>query len=137
MDERHDLMEIRCQVPVRPNDFDWSRQLNNAVYPQLLEIGRWTWTLENDIDLRQSSLVGVVSRIELDYLKPVMWDPMAALTVRTSVRDIERFSIYLNQTIEDMDRKVCAKALVRLAMYDTDKKTLVAIDFARLRRKHA
>ncbi len=134
MYESHELKEVTCLVPLRPNDFDWSRQLNNAVYPQLLESGRWVWALENCIDLRMESLVGVVSRLELDYLKPVFWDPVATVTVRTGVRNIERFSIYLNQMVEDSGSRTCARARVQLAMYDSAKKVPVAIDLAKLRR---
>jgi acyl-CoA thioesterase FadM len=80
------------------------------------------------------SLVGVVSRLELDYLKPVFWDPVATVTVRTGVRNIERFSIYLNQMVEDSGSRTCARARVQLAMYDSAKKVPVAIDLAKLRR---
>ncbi|MBU2839381.1 acyl-CoA thioesterase [Acidithiobacillus thiooxidans] len=137
MDKSHWLREVTCLVPLRPNDFDWSHQLNNAVYPQLLESGRWAWALENCIDLRMDGLLGVVSRLELDYLKPVFWDPISTVKVHTGVRNVQRFSIYLNQMVEDPESQTCARACVQLALYDSVKKVPVAIDLEKFRRSSA
>lgn len=123
-----DFIENIHTVPLRPNDFDWSRQLNNSVYLQLLETGRWSWALDNGIDLRESNIVGVVVRIEIDYLRPIFWNPISVLKVRTRVKNIERFSIYLHQSIEDENTNLIADAIVRLAMYDMNNRRVIPID---------
>lgn len=127
------FIENICTAPLRPNDFDWSRQLNNSVYLQMLEIGRWSWALGNGIDLRDSKLIGVVSRIEIDYLLPVFWNPIATLRVRTQVKNLERYSIFLNQSIEDENDNLIAEAIVRLAIYDTVDRRVIPIDQEELR----
>ncbi|NER23616.1 MAG: acyl-CoA thioesterase [Symploca sp. SIO1B1] len=121
-------------IPLRPNDFDWSLQLNNSVFLELLETGRWNWCLANNMDLRYHHLVGVVVRIEIDYIKPVYWDPLASLQVSTELEKIEKYSLYLQQTIEDICGVVIAKAKLRLALFDKERRTPVAINLEELQQ---
>jgi len=121
-------------VCLRPNDFDWSSQLNNSVFLELLEIGRWNWCLANNLDMRYHNLIGVVVRIEIDYIKPVFWDPLASLQVRTKVDKIEKYSFYLQQTIEEQCGVVIAKAKLRLGLFDKELRTPVAINLEELQQ---
>ncbi|HMG65670.1 MAG TPA: acyl-CoA thioesterase [Streptosporangiaceae bacterium] len=107
-----------CEVDLRPNDFDWAGMLNNAVYPQLLEIGRWQWALANGVDLRDSRLVAVVVRLRLDYLRPVEWNPVARLAVRTAAGDRSPYSFTVDQSVEDAGGEVMARGEVKLALVD-------------------
>lgn len=107
-----------CEVALRPNDFDWAGHLNNSVYVQLLETGRWEWGLACGVDLRESPLVAVVLQLHLDYLKPVAWDPVARLVLRTSLAERSAYSFTLAQDVERPDGTVVAKGRVRLALVD-------------------
>ena len=121
-------------VPLRPRDFDWSLQLSNSVFPELLEIGRWDWSLSNGLDFRHSHLVGVVVRLEIDYLNPVFWDPLIKLRVRTAGEKLERYSFYLRQKVEDLSGVLLADAKLRLALFDKQRRVPVAIKLEEMRQ---
>ena len=129
------LSEKTTIVSLRPNDFDWSQQLNNSVFFELLEIGRWDWSLANGLDLRYSGLVGVVARLELNYLKPVFWNPIATLQVRTKMEKFEQYSIYIRQNLEETNGVLIAQANLRLALFDSEKRIPVAIHLENLIQK--
>jgi YbgC/YbaW family acyl-CoA thioester hydrolase len=121
-------------VSVRPNDFDWSLLLNNSVYLTLLEVGRWDWSISQGLDFRHGRLVGVVVRLEIDYIKPLFWDPLARLQVRTRGEKIERYSFYLQQRVEDSSGELIADARLRLALFDKEQGKPVAIKLEEIRR---
>ncbi|MBC3843192.1 4'-phosphopantetheinyl transferase superfamily protein [Streptacidiphilus sp. 4-A2] len=114
-----DLVEHRCEVALRPNDFDWAGHLNNSVYPQLLETGRWEWGLANGVDVRNSHLIAVVVQLQLDYLIPVLWDPVGRVAVRTRVADQSPYSFTLAQDVERTDGTT-ARGRVKLSLIDRD-----------------
>jgi len=115
-----DLVEHRCEVALRPNDFDWAGHLNNSVYPQLLETGRWEWGLANGVDVRNSQLIAVVVQLHLDYLIPVLWDPVGRVAVRSSVAEQSPYSFTLAQDVERTDGTVVARGLVKLSLVDRE-----------------
>lgn len=130
------LAEHVCPVDLRPNDFDWAGNLNNSVHPQLLEVGRWKWGIANGIDLRGSPLVAVVVSLNIDYVRPVGWDPVGQVVVRTSLATQTAFSITLRQDIECADA-VMARGQVRLALVDRETQRIHRADVARLRTGEA
>ncbi|WP_255528155.1 thioesterase family protein [Streptacidiphilus sp. P02-A3a] len=113
-----DLVEHRCEVALRPNDFDWAGHLNNSVYPQLLETGRWEWGLANGVDVRNSQLIAVVVQLHLDYLIPVLWDPVGRVAVRSRVAEQSPYSFTLAQDVERTDGTVVARGMVKLSLVD-------------------
>lgn len=115
-----ELVEHRCEVALRPNDFDWAGHLNNSVYPQLLETGRWEWGLANGVDVRNSHLVAVVVQLHLDYLLPVLWDPVGRVSVRTAPVEQSPYSFTLAQDVERPDGTTVARARVKLSLVDRD-----------------
>lgn len=117
-----------CEVALRPNDFDWAGHLNNSVYPQLLETGRWEWGLAHGVDLRHSPLVAVVLRLQLDYLRTVDWDPVGRLAVRTALARRSAYSFTLAQDVTEPDGTTVARGLVRLALIDRDTKRVHRAD---------
>lgn len=131
------LCEDITFVSLRPNDFDWSLQLNNSVFLELLEIGRWNWSLANGIDLRNHHLVGVVIRLEIDYIKPVFWDPTASLKIHTKAEKIEHYSFYLQQSIKNQDEVLVANAKLRLGLFDKKRRLPVAINLQELQNLHS
>jgi len=114
------------EVQLRPNDFDWSLQLNNSVYLQILEIGRWKWAEQNKLNFVDCDIAAVVSSINIEYLKPVDWNPVATIIIKTELTKIENYSIFMLQNIED-NASVITTAKVRLAMYDLVKKSVVPV----------
>ncbi|MET9530892.1 acyl-CoA thioesterase [Streptomyces sp. NPDC006649] len=120
------------QVPLRPNDFDWAGHLNNSVYPQLLETGRWEWGLAHGADLRHSPLVAVVLRLQLDYLRTVEWDPVGRLVVRTSLADRSPYSFTLAQDVVEPGGTPVARGLVRLGLVDRHTKRVHRADLESL-----
>ena len=127
------LIDDICVVQLRANDFDWSRHLNNAVYFQLLEQARWSWTNHNNIDLRHSELVGVVSNLEINYLKPIEWDPLQRVKISTKALNISAYSITLSQIIYRNDDKIAADAKLRLALLNIKTNKLNKLDIERIR----
>lgn len=117
-----------CEVPLRPNDFDWAGHLNNSVYAELLETGRWEWGLACGVDLRHSPLVAVVLQLRLDYLRAVDWDPVGRLVVRTSLAGRSAYSFTLAQDIERTDGTAVARGTVRLGLVDRHTKRVHRAD---------
>ena len=86
------------------------------------------------IDLKDRRLVAVVVRLEIDYIRPVFWNPVAELNVRTKLLKIESYSVYLEQLIEDAFDGIMAKAVVRLSLFDRHQEIPVVIDLEELKR---
>ena len=122
----------RSTLRPRPNDFDWALQLNNSVFVELFEAGRWDWAMANGLDLRHGALVGAVARLEIDYRKPVFWDPTVELQVTTSLEKLERWSLSLRQRVEHAGVEV-AVGLLRLVLFDKDRRAMVPINLPSLR----
>lgn len=131
MNEPHFHDHVSALRP-RPNDYDWALQLNNSVFVELFEAGRWDWTMANGIDLRHGRLVGAVARLEIDYKKPVFWDPSTVLHVTTSLVRLERFSLFLRQRVARAGDEV-ADGLLRLVVFDKQRRVMVPIDIDQLR----
>ncbi|MFD8206933.1 acyl-CoA thioesterase [Streptomyces sp. NPDC059695] len=125
-------VEHTVEVGLRPNDFDWAGHLNNSVFPQLLETGRWEWGLANKVDLRDSTLVAVVLQLRLDYLKAVDWDPVGRLFVRTSLAGQTPYSFTLAQDVLLADGTVAARGQVRLGLVDRVTKAIHRVDLRAL-----
>lgn len=119
-------------VRPRPNDYDWALQLNNSVYVELFETGRWDWSMANGLDLRHGHLVGAVARLEIDYKRPVFWDPATVLQVTTSLDRLERFSMFLRQRVTHAEHTV-AEGLVRIVLFDKQRRVMVPINLEPLR----
>ena len=115
------------KVSLKSNDFDWSHYLNNSVYPELFETGRWSWGKTNNLDLTHSRYVAVVVRMEIDYLVPVEWNPLEEVNVLTDLDKINEYSFYLNQSVLGLNGTLHAKGYLRLALYDLDQKRPVSI----------
>ncbi|MET9443626.1 acyl-CoA thioesterase [Streptomyces sp. NPDC006610] len=122
------VLEHTCEVALRPNDFDWAGHLNNSVYPQLLETGRWEWGLAHGVDAREDTVVAVVLQLQLDYLHAVDWDPVGRLVVRTSLADRTAYSFTLAQDVELPDGTKAARGRVRLGLVDRLTKRVHRVD---------
>lgn len=114
----HGLVAHSCTVPLRPNDFDWTGQLNNSILLEVCETSRWQWASANKLDLKTERFAAVVASAELRYLRPVSWDPLAQVRVRTDVQDLSFYAITLAQEMGSEDGQQLATAVFKLALYD-------------------
>ena len=114
----HGLVAHDAVVPLRPNDFDWTGNLNNSVLLEVCESARWQWARANRLDLRTPRVAAVVAAAELRYLRPVPWDPLAQVRVHTDVDDLTFYGITLAQEVHSEDGATLATAVFRLALYD-------------------
>ncbi|XXF75586.1 acyl-CoA thioesterase [Myxococcaceae bacterium GXIMD 01537] len=65
---------------VRPNDLDSLGHVNHATVLEYLEAGRWAWMDKHGLR-RVSPVIGVISRVEVDYRREIL--PQQELTVHT------------------------------------------------------
>jgi len=127
-----ETVEHTCQVALRSNDFDWAGHINNSVYPELLETGRWEWGRANGAHLRAGPLVAVVLQLSLDYIKAVDWDPLGRVAVRTSLAGLSPYSFTLDQDIEFPDGTLAARARVKLGLIHRETKAVHRVDLRAL-----
>ncbi|MFD4606925.1 MULTISPECIES: acyl-CoA thioesterase [unclassified Streptomyces] len=126
------VLEHTCEVALRPNDFDWAGHLNNSVYVQLLETGRWEWGLAHGVDAREDSVVAMVLQLQLDYVQSVDWDPVGRLVVRTSLAEQSAYSFTLAQDVERPDGTVVARGRVRLGLVDRHTRRIHRVNLDRM-----
>jgi acyl-CoA thioester hydrolase len=115
-------------VDLRPNDFDRTGHLDESVHPQLIELGRWRWAHANGIDLRGDELLPVVVSLHLDYLRPIAWDPLGCVVVRTDLVKTTAYSFTLAQSVESPDGTVFTRGWVRLTLVDRATREIHRID---------
>jgi acyl-CoA thioesterase FadM len=104
-----------CPVQIRANDFDWSGSLNNSVYLELFEQGRWSWARKHGINEAITRVFAVVSEATIQFISPIRWNPTAVVTVQTKLCLCRAFSFWLDQAIYDNETLIAAGKL-RLAL---------------------
>lgn len=119
----NDFIHSLINVQLRASDFDWSQYVNNSKYLQLLEQGRWHWAENNNLNLIDSKIIGVVSKMNINYLVPIAWNPVKTIFIETKIKVCKKFSIILNQKIID-ETKVYADAEVTLTVFNLENKRL-------------
>ena len=76
------MFKFRLPIQVRFRDLDALNHLNNAVYLTYLEIARIEyWKALRFEPVRPSMLL---ARVEIDYVKPVLFDDQVEVAVRVS-----------------------------------------------------
>lgn len=120
------LVEDIREVGLRANDFDTAGYLNSSVYLELFEAGRWQWARTNGLDIGTGPMVSVVADLHVEFLRPVLWDPLGSVLVRTAARTVTHYSVALVQSVEDDGggNPVHARALVKLGLYDLNLRTI-------------
>ena len=77
-----DVFKFRLPIQVRFRDLDLLRHVNNAVYLTYLEIARIEyWKALQFQPVRPSMLL---ARVEIDYLKPILFEDQVEVAVRVS-----------------------------------------------------
>lgn len=134
MSDAPPLTAVRTRLRVRPNDLDSLRHVNNAVVLEYLEAGRWDWAQHLEVP-PGSPIVAVVSRAEIDYLRPIEIPEVEVHTELDGPLDLEEinYKVCFRQRVlspgADLDRAL-VRGLVHVAFFDTRTGTLAtARDF--------
>jgi acyl-CoA thioester hydrolase len=95
------VFKFRLPIQVRFRDLDSLRHVNNAVYLTYLEIARIEyWKALKFEPVRPSMLL---ARVEIDYVKPVLFDDRVEVAVRVSEMGsksfVMAFEITANETV--------------------------------------
>lgn len=106
-------------VPVRPTDLDSNGHVNNAVYVEYLQCGRWAWLDRVGLPratLRAAGITVVVARLEVDFEREIGEGDVA--TVAVAVERVGDKSLTLTQAIVRSDGVRAARAKVVLVAFD-------------------
>lgn len=117
------LGAVRLSLVVRPSDLDSLGHVNNAVALEYLEAGRWDWARHHG--LGQARIVAVVSRAEVDYLRPIQ---IPRVEVHTRLEeppdpDAINFKVCFVQEVHDPEAGApnpLVRALIHVAFLDTE-----------------
>lgn len=106
-------------VPVRPSDIDIKGHVNNSKYLEYLQQGRWEWLDRHGVSdgsLRESGVILVVARIEIDFRLEISYP--CRLTVATRPEKVAKTSFVFFQKISRDDGMTAAGALVTMVAID-------------------
>jgi acyl-CoA thioester hydrolase len=101
-----------CSIEVRPYELDSFQHVNNAVYANYFEVGRWNFrrTLFSDLQmLKKMDLIFVLYKITIQFIKPSFL--FEELFVKTWLIDLSPIRIIYWQEIQD--RKGVVRASCR------------------------
>ncbi|OQX06059.1 MAG: hypothetical protein BWK73_31830 [Thiothrix lacustris] len=110
---------------IRANDIDSAGHINNSVYFEAFEAGRWDWASKYLPNIGHS-ITAVVSSITVDYLKPIIPRPNEYVDIITNIHLCEYFSIYFNQQMT-IDEKNIATAKVRVVPFDIKSSRIISV----------
>jgi acyl-CoA thioester hydrolase len=118
---------------VRPNDLDSLGHVNNATVLEYLEAGRWAWMDQHALR-RDASVIGVVSRIEVDYRREIL--PQREVEVHTRLEspgpeeledaDAVHYRATFRQQVL-LDGQVAVDARVQAAFLHAAERTLASL----------
>ena len=112
-------MISRLDIVVRSTEVDTLGHVNNSVYQQWMEWGRFEWVRHADTDfskLGAPSLTMVVVHVSLDYRHESRRDDR--MVIETSLSRLGTKSITYRQRILHANGVVAAEGTVVLAMFD-------------------
>lgn len=125
--------ESSVTLRVRPNDLDSLGHVNNATVLEYLEAGRWAWMDQHGL-ARQPAIIGVVSRIEVDYRREL--HPQQEVEVRTRLEapsaeelaeeDATHYRATFRQQVL-VEGQVAVDALVQAAFLHVRDRTLASL----------
>lgn len=113
-------MISRLDIVVRSTEVDVLGHVNNSVYQQWMEWGRFEWVRHAATDfssLGPANLTMVVVHVSIDYRHEARRDDR--MVIETSLSRLGGKSITYRQRILHADGTVAAEGNVVLAMFDT------------------
>lgn len=106
-------------IVVRSTEVDMLGHVNNSVYQQWFEWGRFEWVRNADFDgdaLKDQGIALVVVHVAIDYRREARRDD--ALTIETALAKVGRSSVTFRQRVVHADGGVAAEGKVVLACFD-------------------
>ena len=116
-------MISRLPIVVRSTEVDMLGPVNNAVYQQWLEWGRFEWVRDGAVEfpsVRTSGLSLVVVHVALDYRKEARMDDR--LVIETALVRIGGRSLTYRQRVVHADGTVACDGNVVLACFDVNRR---------------
>ncbi len=113
-------MGARLEIVVRSTEVDMLGHVNNAVYQQWFEWGRFEWVRWSQVDfsaLSPEHLSLVVVHVSLDYRREARRDDR--MVIETSLARLGTKSMTWRQRVLHADGTVAAEGDVVLAVFDT------------------
>ena len=132
------MFKFRLPIQVRFRDLDSLKHVNNAVYLTYLEIARIEyWKALRFEPVRPSMLL---ARVEIDYLKPLLFDDQVEIAVRVSEMGtksfVMAFEITANGTVAAKGSSVLVwfdhAANVSVVIPDSARATIQAFEGGRV-----
>ncbi len=130
MNLTEELKKFKLQTPisVRYNDLDTLHHVNNATYLMYLEEARVHYArqvLGWNGDLNQLDML--LASVKVDYLQPVFLNSPLVIHTRVSKIGNKSFEMEYWIVIEELERKLAAKASTVLVYFDMKKQETAPI----------
>ena len=128
----------RLPIVVRSTEVDMLGHVNNAVYQQWLEWGRFEWVRDSGLDfdhLAKQGFALVVVHVSLDYRAEAKMDD--EMVIETSLTRIGTSSLTFRQRVLHAEGRVACEATVVLACFDTQARRGCALAGRLARAAHA
>jgi thioesterase-3 len=112
-------MIARLPIVVRSTEIDQLGHVNNSVYQQWFEWGRFEWVRAAKLDLsalQQTGVALVVVHVSLDYRREARMDD--ALVIETVLERVGARSLTYKQRVVHRDGGVACDGTVVLACFD-------------------
>ncbi len=114
-------------VQIRFNDVDMFGHLNNTVYVQFLDQGKYAYFRQfMDGPFGSTPTAPVIANINVDYIEPAHIDDR--LSVCTAITSVGDSSLVLEQIIEDDSHRVKCRARTVMVNIDMRKGIPVTVD---------
>lgn len=124
-------MPATLDIVVRSTEVDMLGHVNNAVYQQWFEWGRFEWVRWSQVDFAALSpphLSLVVVHVSLDYRRESRRDDR--MVIETSLARLGTKSMTYRQRVLHADGEVAAEGDVVLAVFDTITRRAAPMDAA-------
>lgn len=122
-------MAARLEIVVRSTEVDMLGHVNNSVYQQWFEWGRFEWVRWSRVDFAALSpphMSLVVVHVSLDYRREARMDDR--MVIETSLSRLGTKSLTYRQRVLHADGAVAAEGEVVLAVFDTRTRSSAPID---------
>ena len=128
--ERHQTKShyrFMSTVMLRFSDVDVAGHVNNAVYGTLFESARCDLLLNGDKWMEPAGMGFLMRRIEIDFLKPVVFPTTRSVEIGTAVIAVGETSVKMQQALFVGD-ECCALALAVMVLASREGKQKIPDD---------
>lgn len=115
-------------LTIKEGHLDTFNHVNNATYLQLLEEARWEIIANNGYgieEIKRKGIGPVVLEIHIKYKKELKL--REKIVIETKCVGVEGKVTSLQQEIKNQEGKVCATALVTVAVFDINTRKIISL----------